>query len=153
MSSTTVARSARTTRARAAAPVLEVTPELWALMTPELQARLVARDPEYFMGMFVGANAPSAKPATRKSTRKGAPKAEPVAEVVDESAERWASIAAHVHERRIARRESTKLGGLTKAERREIASAHRDELNAALKKSRAAYDRKWAALVKAHKSA
>lgn len=60
---------------------------------------------------------------------------------------------AHNYQARMTRRENTVRGGLTKAERREIAAANREELAAALKVSKAAYNRKWTALVKAHKAA
>lgn len=118
---------------------LTITPEVWNLLAPELQAKLVTANPEMFMGVSVPVTAQA--PAEKASAPVGEEKAS------------WEEIAAHVHDRRMVRRESTKLGGLTRAERRALAEAHRAELSAAAKKSRAAYDRKWAALVKAHKAA
>lgn len=60
---------------------------------------------------------------------------------------------AAMRTKRLERRAKNKRGGLTSDERKALAAANREALNAAAKKSKAAYDRVWDALVAKHKAA
>jgi LPS sulfotransferase NodH len=71
----------------------------------------------------------------------------------DEATAKHNEVMAHVHDRRIVRRETTDLGGLTKAERSALWAAHPELHPAKGEAKTAAQIAGWASVVEAYKAA